>query len=424
MNEHDLRRAFRSAFDGTRPTAGAADRAFARVAGDEARAYSPGRRLAGAAAVALALLVVATLLVVRGALAAPRATAPAARPVAAPTPAVAAAAPTIFAGGAVNQPPPSLVAALSDHVVLAGWSGAGLLELTTDAGATWSALHVPLGALFDLQWVDNDSVMVSTNAGLFRFQRSTSAWTRLSSRNDLVRLDFTDATSGFAVTAAGDVVETQNGGGSFAAVDVGIHPVTWLQWVSATRAWAAGPQGIVATQDGGATWAQQLLFPASLGLPGAVRRAQVGFRDQQNGFAVFDFVGTSADGYVVYHTGDGGTTWTAEGCTCGGASLPDSLRGGALATLPRAWQHSDLVVTGAASASLVSNDANAGTASICATGDAGRDWACGPVPYQGGAPAALAVRGQTWWLAGRVGATGLLLASSPDGGATWTVRQP
>jgi photosystem II stability/assembly factor-like uncharacterized protein len=330
----------------------------------------------------------------------------------------------VAASGPVNQPPPSLVAALSDRVVLAGWSGAGLLELTTDGAATWSELHVPLGAVFDLQWVDNDDVIVSTDAGLFRFQRSTSGWTRLSSRNDLVRLDFTDASSGFAVTAAGDVVQTQDGGRSLGTVDVGIHPVTWLQWVSATRAWAAGPQGISATLDRGATWIPQLLFPVPAGLAGAVRRAQVGFRDQQNGFAVFDFVGPSTAGYVVYHTSDGGTTWTAESCTCGSANLPDYLRGAAGATLPRAWQHSDLVVTGPASASLVSNDANAGTASICTTVDAGRAWACGPVPYQGGAPAALAVRGQTWLLAGRVGATGLLLASSPDGGATWTVRRP
>jgi hypothetical protein len=153
MDERDLRQAFRAAFDGSRPTPGAADRAFARVADDEARAYGPGRRLAGAAAVALALLVVATLLIARGALAVPRATVPASQPLARPTAAVAPTPPLPPAAqrpvganpGPVNHAPASLAAALTDQVVLAGWSGGAQLELTTDAGATWRALYVSGG---------------------------------------------------------------------------------------------------------------------------------------------------------------------------------------------------------------------------------------------------------------------------------------
>jgi photosystem II stability/assembly factor-like uncharacterized protein len=429
MDERELRQAFREAFDETRPTAGAADRAFAQVAAGETRPYGPGRRLAGAAAVALALLVVATLLIARGALTVRHSTVPAGQPVATPSAAASPSAapspsPLGMAAAPVNQPPPAVVAAQSDRVVLAGWPGGGQLELTSDGGATWTALRVPAGALFDLQWLDGDIAMVSSDAGLFRFQRSTLGWTRLSSRTDLVRIDFTDRSSGFAVTAAGDVVQTQDAGRTLAVQDVGIHPVTWLQWVSATRAWAAGPEGVVATRDGGATWARQLGFPAADGQPVRVSRAQVGFRDEANGFAVFDFAGQAASGFVVYHTADGGATWTAEGCTCGSAAPPAWLRGTAAASLPEAAQHGDLVVTGASSATLVSSEVNAGTASICATADSGRGWACGPVPYQGGAPAAVAARGRAWWLVGRVGPSGLLLASSPDGGVTWTVRRP
>jgi Photosynthesis system II assembly factor YCF48 len=429
MDERELRQAFRAAFDRTRPTPGAADRAFAQVAAGETRAYGPGRRLAGAAAVALALLIVATLLVARGALSVRHATVPAAQPIATPSAAAspspaASDSPLGVAMGSANRPPPSLVAAQSDRVVLAGWSGGGQLELTSDGGSTWTALRVPAGTLFDLQWLDGDTAMVSTDAGLFRFQRSTLGWTRLSSRTDLVRIDFADRSSGFSVTAAGDVIETQDGGRTLAVRDVGLHPVTWLQWVSATRAWAAGPEGVVTTRDGGATWVRQLGFPAAGGQPAQVSRAQVGFRDEANGFAVFDFTAAAASGFVVYHTADGGATWTAEACTCGSASPPGWLRGTAAASLPQAGQHSDLVVSGPSSATLVSNDANAGTASICGTTDSGRSWACGPAPYQGGAPAAVAVRGRAWWLVGRVGPSGLLLATSPDAGVTWTVRRP
>lgn len=422
MDERELRRAFGAAFDASRPSAGAADRAFARVAEDEMRPYGTGRRLAGAAAVALALLVVATLLIARGALSAPRST-----PAGLPAPPAAADRGWVGAAGVPlrNQPPPSLAAALNDRVVLAGLSGSGQLELTTDGGTTWTALHGPVGGpLFDLQWVDNDTALVSTDAGLYRFQRSTSGWTRMSSRNDLVRLDFADAVSGVAVTAAGDVVETQDGGRTLTTRDVGLHPVTWIQWVSNTRAWAAGPQGIAATRDGGATWSRQLSFHAPPGQAGQVTRAQVGFRDEANGFALFDFVSGPAVGFVVYHTADGGATWTPEGCTCAGGAPPDWLRGGAAAALPWAPQHSDLVVTGPSSASLVSNDVPMGTATICSTADSGRDWTCAAAPYEGGGPASIAQRGQLWWMVGRLGASGLLLATSPDAGATWTIRRP
>jgi hypothetical protein len=389
--------------------------------GDEARAYGAGRRLAGAAAVALALVVVGTLLIARGAVMPPRATSPAGQHVAPP---MAAVPPPGVSAGPANQPPPSVVATLSERVVLAGWSGAGQLELTSDGGATWTALHVPLGAVYDAQWVDNDVALVSTDAGLYRFQRSAPGWTRMSSRADLVRLDFSDSSAGFAVTAAGEVVQTGDGARTLTTVDVGLHPVTWLQWVSSTRAWAAGPGGIVATRDGGATWSRQLSFPADAGQRPVVGRAQVGFRDEANGFAVFDFTSGAASGFVVYHTADGGATWTPEGCACGNGGPPDWLRGGAVASLSRASQHSDLVVTAASTAALVASDANAGTASICGTVNSGRDWTCGPAPYQGGAPAALAMRGGAWWVVSRAGSSGLLLASSADAGATWTVLHP
>jgi photosystem II stability/assembly factor-like uncharacterized protein len=298
------------------------------------------------------------------------------------------------------------------------------LELTTDGGATWTTLHVPAGTIFDLEWVDGDSALVSTDAGLYRFRRSISGWTRQSSRTDLVRLDFLDAMSGFAVTATGDLVETRDGGQVLTTRDIGVHPVTWLQWVTSTRAWAAGPQGLAATRDGGVTWSSQLAFPAAGDQTGQVTRAQVGFRDEANGFALFDFVSTTGTGYVVYHTADAGATWTPEGCTCGGGAPPAWLRGGAAATLPWAPQHSDLVVTGPSTASLVSNDPNVGIADICSTMDSGRDWSCPAAPYQGGGPASLAAHGLTWWLAGRVGTSGTVLAWSADSGATWTLQHP
>jgi photosystem II stability/assembly factor-like uncharacterized protein len=411
MDERDVRQAFRATFDGARPSAGAADRAFAAVAASGTGAYGLGRRLAGAAAVALAILVVATLLVMRGALVPRHAAVPASRPVA--TPAASPRAPGWLAGEA-NQPPPALVASQSDQVVLAGWPATGQLALTTDGGATWTALHAPAGQLLDLQFVDADTALVSSDAGLFRFQRSTMAWTRLSPRSDLARLDFSDRSSGYALTAAGDVVETRDGGRTLTLVDVGLHPVTWIQWVSGTHAWAAGPGGIAATSDGGATWAPQLSFPAEAVAPASVIWGQVGFRDGSNGFALFSLgTGTAALDFVLYHTMDGGATWTAESCTCHASPAGAGVAAG----LPDPY--SDLLVTAGSSATLVAHDPVHGTASLCASTDAGRDWSCVPVPYADG-DAAVAARGQTRWLVGKDG----LLATSPDAGATWTNHHP
>ena len=56
--------------------------------------------------------------------------------------------------------------------------------------------------------------------------------------------------------------------------------------------------------------------------------------------------------------------------------------------------------------------------------DSGSTWSCDPVPDEGGSATALAVKGQAQWLVAKVGASGRLLASSPDAGVTWTVRRP
>src|SRR5262249_54362481 len=145
----------------------------------------------------------------------------------------------------------------------------------------------------------------------------------------------------------GDLVRTSDGGASFALVDAGIHPVNWIQWVSASRAWAAGPDGVVTTRDGGLTWERQLALPADrvrvLGGETLIR-GQVGFHDESNGFAEFQVL-TPARA-VIFHTSDGGAHWVAEGCSCGsaGVAVPDWLRQGAAGSMPDT--SSELTVSG------------------------------------------------------------------------------
>jgi photosystem II stability/assembly factor-like uncharacterized protein len=422
MDERELQRAFHTAFDGARPTPGAEDRAFEMVAASSLRGGAAGRRLASAAAVALALVVIATLAIARGAVVAPGRTQPAAPPrtSAAPSP-VSIEAPST----ALNVPYGTIVAAPSDRVALAGWGRTGAVDLTRDGGASWTQVRVPRGlseTVLDVEWVDDSAAYIATGAGLYLFEPATESWTLLSSRGDLVRLDILDRTSGFAVTAAGDVVETRDGGLTFAARDVGLHPVTWLQWVSSTQAWAAGPGGIVATVDGGHTWVSQLSLPAAQQPSGAHLVGQVGFRDERSGFAVFTLTGAGGRAaVVVYHSSDGGAHWVAESCACGAVSVPEWLRQGARDGLPGV-PAGPLVVTGPDQAALVSDGGSTGT-SICTTADDGVVWACRAAPSAGGGPASLAVRGRTWWLVADAGGLGPVVATSQDAGVTWTTQR-
>jgi hypothetical protein len=216
MDDRELRRTFHAAFDGARPRPDAPDRAFEVVAAAGNRARVVGRRLAGAAAIGLALLLVAVLQIQRGGLtplrgaspAAPAATAPALpSPQSVPSPPTGTQPAT---GVAANTPYPEVVAAVNGRLAMAGWGRTGQVALTVDGGANWTPMRPVPGsgaAVLDAQWVDDEFAFVSTGGGLYRYQRSTSAWSRVSSRPDLVRLDFRDRFTGYAVTAAGDVLE-------------------------------------------------------------------------------------------------------------------------------------------------------------------------------------------------------------------------
>jgi len=421
MGEAELREAFHAAFDGARPRPDAPDRAFEAVAAAGSRDGMVGRRLAGAVAIALAVLLIAVLQLQRGGLLVPRPTAAPVQTAVKPVGQQPATPPrpTPAPGPAVNRAYPEMVAADSPQVALAGWGRTGQVALTVDGGATWTTMRPAAASgtsILDLQWVDDDRAFVSTSAGLYTFQRSTGGWTRVTSRPDLVRIDMRGPDNGFMLTAAGDVLQTVDGGQTLTARDVGIRPVTWIQWVSAAKVWAAGPQGVVASGDGGGTWARQLSFPTDA-RNGAIGLAQVGFRDEANGFALFDVAGSQA--YAVYHTADGGATWKASSCSCGRTTVPDWLARDARPGLP-AVPHGALLVTGASQAMLVSNDAAGATTSICATDDAGDTWACRPVPFVVSS-GALVARGRTLMLAADT-ASGPVLSVSADGGATWTTR--
>jgi photosystem II stability/assembly factor-like uncharacterized protein len=277
-------------------------------------------------------------------------------------------------------------------------SSGDVIERTQDGGASWTVLFAGMnghrGTVRDLEWVTGTVAFAATSYGLLRLDTQPPGFALVNQRTDVRRLDFVNPLVGYAI-AADRVVKTVDGGRTFADIDVGLTLVSWIQWVSVGHAWAAGPRGIVATRDGGRTWAQQLEFKDPPESTGSVPWTQIGFTDVLNGFAYH----RADDVNTLLHTSDGGASWEPA------ARLP-------------AGSTSDLVVTGPESAELVQPSAP-GRPSLCATRDAGQTWRCSDLPLPGD-PGQMVAKGAARWLA--LFDSGAVFAVSQNGD-TWSTRR-
>jgi len=177
---------------------------------------------------------------------------------------------------------------------------------------------------------------------------------------------------------------------------VHLLPVTWIQWVSDTHAWVAGPEGVVATSDGGEHWQTQLSFGK-----GPFSDAQVGFVDTGHGFAYVRGT-TGQPSPMLYQTSDGGRHWH-------GLAAPDVTPGP---------QDDQLVVTGASGAEIVTPSAAHGVVR-CTLSDSDAGWKCVPLALTAQTGAREAARGQFRLLA-VLQADHVLIAASTDSGTTWS----
>ena len=114
---------------------------------------------------------------------------------------------------------------------------------------------------------------------------------------------FVDTDLGWAVGAAGTVLQTTDGGTTWTAVDIGVGTATMrsVYFFDANRGWVVGDSGLIkATTDGGQTWSMQT-WPTGLS-PRTLNG--VDFVSATVGWAV-------GDGGVILSTINGGSTWTA-----------------------------------------------------------------------------------------------------------------
>jgi photosystem II stability/assembly factor-like uncharacterized protein len=179
----------------------------------------------------------------------------------------------------------------------------------------------------------------------------------------------------------------------------GVPALDAVQFVSATRGWAAGAGRILATSDGGRTWQRQYDGPAKL--------YQADFADASHGWAV----GTSA----LLSTSDGGRTWAALPEPCGliqSVHFVSPSRGYAVGGAPAVRTDAGIPVAVGGDGGTSSGT---GGGQLLATTDGGRTWNAVT-----GAPAQVQSACFTGSSAGYLGTPGRVWRST-DGGARWSV---
>jgi photosystem II stability/assembly factor-like uncharacterized protein len=197
------------------------------------------------------------------------------------------------------------------------------LYRTTDGGATWvSVLTLEVygqlsGVAFsDAQhaWaVGGDYSKDSQGALLLTSSDAGKTWTRtpFTATSALEKVQFPTATAGYITGDDGAVYSTSDGGGHWTRVLAGATDVafTGLSFADATHGWVCGGQGnedfyggrCYATADGGATWKDVSPDPSMV-------LHSLSFVSATEGWVL-------GEDQTVFHTSDGGATWSKERLT-------------------------------------------------------------------------------------------------------------
>jgi photosystem II stability/assembly factor-like uncharacterized protein len=218
----------------------------------------------------------------------------------------------------------------ADHAVVVGYAGKVLL--TSDAGFTWTRGETGTNrALYRVRFVDATHGWISGQEGLIlHTSDGGKTWQRQKSGADvyLFSLYFIDQNRGWAVGDRSILLETRDGGTNWtlhkivsaAAKElspeeavVSQDPVLYdVQFLDANTGWVVGEFGkIYHTTDGGQTWSEQektLLGEEVLDVLDIPTFFGVRFTDPQNGLVA------GLDGKIA-RTHDGGAMWKFEKMT-------------------------------------------------------------------------------------------------------------
>jgi photosystem II stability/assembly factor-like uncharacterized protein len=191
---------------------------------------------------------------------------------------------------------------------------------TTDGGVTWTKAPVPeiYGQLSGVGFSDDQHAWAvggdysknSQGALLLSSADAGKTWTRqaITATSALEQVQFVGLSTGYVTGDDGAVYSTTDGGSHWTRTAVGAADVsfTGMSFVDATHGWVCGPQGnedfyggrCYVTADGGHTWKD--VTPDK-----DVVVTDCSFVSTTEGWVI-------GDDRTLFHTTDGGTTWSKE----------------------------------------------------------------------------------------------------------------
>ncbi len=182
-------------------------------------------------------------------------------------------------------------------------SGAyGVVQKTTNAGASWSIVSPPTFRSFSDQFFLNHNVgwVVGEMGVIYKTTNGGSTWSQQASGTTawLNVVHFMDANIGYAAGANGTIIKTTDGGTTWTPQESGTTAtIEGACFSTAPTAWLATSGGaLLRSSNGGANWQQQNVLPSH-------SLHDVHFLNSTTGWVV-------GSGGIISKTTDGGTSWT------------------------------------------------------------------------------------------------------------------
>jgi len=195
------------------------------------------------------------------------------------------------------------VASNGKHLASAG--GNGVLVTSADGGKTWTREMLPSPSSVVAMSACPDGTFAALDFYRKVWIRDARArnWQPRRIEGNFNPLAITCDARNFlwVVGSFSTIVSSSDQGNSWNARPPGLDAIlTAMQWVDADHGYIAGEFGtLLATHDGGATWANQA------GLPAELYPYSLVFTDIQHGWV-------SSRAGTILHTADGGKTWTPQ----------------------------------------------------------------------------------------------------------------
>jgi len=215
----------------------------------------------------------------------------------------------------------------------------GLAVIVAAAGCHREVQDVPLlsrmigisDKFYDVQAIDADHAIVVGYGGKILLTNDAGfTWTQAPSGTDraLYRVHFVDANNGWASGQDGLILHTVDGGKTWQRQNSSTNVYLFsLHFLDHDHGWAVGDKSIaVETHNGGATWTLRKIVTATEKTESVEEAAasqdpilyDVQFVDPNTGWVVGEFG-------KIFHTSDGGKTWTEQEQTLLGAEVVDIL---------------------------------------------------------------------------------------------------